>query len=215
MLLKDYYTILGVEPSATLAEIKRAYRQLAQEHHPDKNQQDPYAGAQFAEIKEAYEVLTNPARKELYLQQRWYNQSTGNRKTQAVITPVTILKQALELEKYVSRLDHFRMDEQGLHDYITELINDNTIDKLNGFGEMATTDTIVLTLLNCIKPLKLSLALSAIQQIRKLQCSDAAVKKSREVLQQKKRARQRERLKIWIIVALVILFCWLILSLDR
>jgi len=50
--LKDYYRILELDPSATLPEIKKAYRKLAQQYHPDKNSGDPYPAAQFAEIKE-------------------------------------------------------------------------------------------------------------------------------------------------------------------
>ena len=63
MHLKDYYKILEVETSADLLEIKKAYRKLALQYHPDKNHNDPYATAQFSAIKEAYEVLTNPAKK--------------------------------------------------------------------------------------------------------------------------------------------------------
>lgn len=80
MQLKDYYRVPEIEPSASFPEIKKAFRKLAHQYHPDKNQHDPYAFAQFAAIKEAYEVLSNPAKKEYYLQQRWYNQSTGKRK---------------------------------------------------------------------------------------------------------------------------------------
>jgi DnaJ-class molecular chaperone with C-terminal Zn finger domain len=68
-------------------------------YHPDKNPNDKYAEAQFNEIKEAYEVLTNPVKKENYLQQRWYNQSIGKRRTAETITPVSILKLVLELER--------------------------------------------------------------------------------------------------------------------
>ena len=113
MHLKDYYQLLGLQPSATLPEIKKAYRRLALQYHPDKNQNDPYATAQFTAIKEAYEVLTNPAKKEYYLQQRWYEQSIGKRKKEAVITPVAVLLQSLELEKYVSTIDVFRLDKEG------------------------------------------------------------------------------------------------------
>lgn len=63
MHLKDYYKLLELEPSATLPEIKKAYRRLALLHHPDKTGNDPYSAAQFSDIKEAYEVLTNPTKK--------------------------------------------------------------------------------------------------------------------------------------------------------
>jgi curved DNA-binding protein CbpA len=69
--LKDYYSILELPPSASADEIKKAYRRLAHLYHPDKKDNDPYAAAQFAVIKEAYETLSNPAQKECYLQQRW------------------------------------------------------------------------------------------------------------------------------------------------
>ena len=113
MHLKDYYTILELEPSATLLEIKKAYRTLALQYHPDKNNGDPYKAAQFSEIKEAYEVLTNPSKKEYYLQQRWYNQSIGKKRKQEIITPVTILLQSIELKNMFLNLIYFVWTRKG------------------------------------------------------------------------------------------------------
>jgi molecular chaperone DnaJ len=62
---RDYYETLKVPRSATPEEIKRAFRQLAREHHPDVNQ-DPQAAERFKEINEAYQVLSDPERRALY-----------------------------------------------------------------------------------------------------------------------------------------------------
>lgn len=65
MSKKDYYEILGISKNASPDEIKKAYRKLAFEHHPDRNK-DPGAEARFKEISEAYAVLSDSKKKEQY-----------------------------------------------------------------------------------------------------------------------------------------------------
>ena len=62
----DYYEVLGVAATARPDEIKRAYRRLARELHPDANPESPEAKARFKEVAQAYEVLSNPERRERY-----------------------------------------------------------------------------------------------------------------------------------------------------
>ena len=62
---RDYYEILGLERSASDEEIKRSFRTLAQQWHPDVNT-DPDADARFKEINEAYQVLSDPPRRQQY-----------------------------------------------------------------------------------------------------------------------------------------------------
>ena len=62
---QDYYEILGVARTASDAEIKRAFRKLAQQWHPDVNK-DPAAQERFKEINEAYQVLSDPERRQRY-----------------------------------------------------------------------------------------------------------------------------------------------------
>jgi curved DNA-binding protein len=63
---KDYYKVLGVERSADEDEIKRVYRKLALQYHPDKNPGDKGAEERFKEINEAYEVLGDPTKRQKY-----------------------------------------------------------------------------------------------------------------------------------------------------
>lgn len=63
---EDYYKTLGVQRSASADEIKRAYRKLANKHHPDKNKDNPDAAEQFAKVGEAYEVLSDKDKRAKY-----------------------------------------------------------------------------------------------------------------------------------------------------
>lgn len=65
-MAKDYYAILGVERNASDKEIKQAYRRLARRYHPDVNPGDKAAEAKFKEINEAYEVLSDPVKRQKY-----------------------------------------------------------------------------------------------------------------------------------------------------
>jgi molecular chaperone DnaJ len=63
---RDYYEVLGVARSASQDEIKKAYRKLARQYHPDVNKDDPNAAEKFKEISEAYEVLSDPEKRARY-----------------------------------------------------------------------------------------------------------------------------------------------------
>src|ERR1700684_2389637 len=63
---KDYYKSLGVAKDASQAEIKKVYRKLARDLHPDKNPGDAAAEARFKEVSEAYSVLSDPAKRTEY-----------------------------------------------------------------------------------------------------------------------------------------------------
>ncbi|MDQ3394546.1 MAG: molecular chaperone DnaJ [Bacteroidota bacterium] len=76
MAKRDFYEILGVDKSASADEIKKAYRKIAIKFHPDKNPDDPTAEDKFKEAAEAYEVLSNPEKKERY--DRFGHQGVGN-----------------------------------------------------------------------------------------------------------------------------------------
>ena len=63
---RDYYEILGISKSVTADEIKKAYRKVAMQHHPDRNPGDHTAEEKFKEAAEAYEVLSDPDKRAQY-----------------------------------------------------------------------------------------------------------------------------------------------------
>jgi molecular chaperone DnaJ len=76
---KDFYKLLGVSKNASKDEIKRAYRKLAQKHHPDANKDDPSAEGRFKEISEAYAILSNEEKRRQYDQMRSFVEAGGER----------------------------------------------------------------------------------------------------------------------------------------
>jgi len=65
-MAEDYYQVLGVSRNATQAEIQKAYRELARKHHPDMNPEDKTAKDKFKRVQEAYDVLSDPQKREMY-----------------------------------------------------------------------------------------------------------------------------------------------------
>jgi curved DNA-binding protein CbpA len=65
-IVQDYYESLGIAPNANLKEIKEAYRKLAFQYHPDRNQMNPSANEKMLEINEAYNTLSDPTKRKDY-----------------------------------------------------------------------------------------------------------------------------------------------------
>src|SRR5579863_984834 len=71
----DYYQTLGVERAASADEIRKAYRKLARKHHPDLNPGDKTAEDRFKKVQEAYDVLSDDKKKQMYDQVGFYSEN--------------------------------------------------------------------------------------------------------------------------------------------
>lgn len=128
MALKDYYQILQVDVGANKATIKKAYRRLAMNYHPDK-QADTIATDYFRDIQEAYEVLSDPAKSEQYLYERWLEQSMGN-KMEGYMPAHQIIQLIIKTEQYLNGTDKFRMNSYQLLHYLLNLFSNSRLETL-------------------------------------------------------------------------------------
>lgn len=131
MPIKDYYEILEIPAGASGAMIKKAYRKLAMRYHPDKNVGNPYAAHHFQEILEAYEVLSNPVRRNEYHLKRWqYPEMGGMVNESEALTPELLLQEAKKLANQAKGIDIYRMNSAALNTRLEQLLNDHHLTVL-------------------------------------------------------------------------------------
>ena len=89
---RDYFKVLGVDRGADADAIKRAFRKLARQYHPDVNPGDKAAEAKFKEVSEAYEVLSDPDKRRRYEQfgQYWNQAGAGAERGRVALTSISV-----------------------------------------------------------------------------------------------------------------------------
>lgn len=113
-------------PKASTEEIKKSFRRLAHEFHPDKNPSNPFAEARFREIHEAYTTLSHEEKRALYDHERWLSGRFKGTASSA-ITPEYLLQELEKLEAHIAVIDVYRMNKQLLHEYLLFLLLDEKI----------------------------------------------------------------------------------------
>ncbi len=114
-----------MQPDAKPEEIKKSFRKLAHEYHPDKNPGNEFAAANFRTIQEAYEILSHPGKRAAYDEERWLSGRINARTI--IITPEYLLREARKLNSHIQSVDVHRMNKQLLQEYLLFFLNDEKI----------------------------------------------------------------------------------------
>lgn len=216
MQVKDYYEILKLSPTATPSEIKKAYRSLAMQYHPDKTKNDPFALAQFNEIKEAYEVLMHPEKKEAYLQARWLYRFSNKAFDKSMLTPPDLLKQCIALNREIAMEDRYRMSHQSYANKIASLLSEENISMLTRFDDEAIRTQIFRMLLTATEKIPLVHLSPVMPLFEKLAADNTTLKNEIILLLKKRRAAAQAGKFQWIwILLLTLLICWLMFASVR
>jgi curved DNA-binding protein CbpA len=208
--IKDYYKILEIPTTATLQEIKRSFRRLAQQYHPDKNGDSHMATAHFREIQEAYKVLSDPKQREAYHYQRWYVRSAGKPFASAPLTPASILQECRLLQQYVASMNtfHIRFDAVSLH--IRELLTADAIGILLEHNDAATNREIIQSVLLSAQPLPKKYFMPIVELLLQLADNDITAQATIEqALLNKKQLHVWDKYKWVLMLVITALICWL------
>lgn len=204
MSSKDYYIVLGVKPTASGEEIKKSYRRLALKYHPDKNPGDIVAEATFREIAEAYEILSDPKKREDYHYKRLYTYNYKYKKPEQ-ITPQVILQNAKKLYQLVERADPFRLNQDALLFQLEEILCDNNLMVLEEAKLLSVNDEVVYILLQASKLLHFSNYIKVHEKLMRI------ANNSQDSLNQFYKSKQKEqkwgKYKIIIAIVLALLLC--------
>jgi hypothetical protein len=212
MAVKDYYRVLEIPQNARQEEIKKAYRKLAMQYHPDKNTGNPYAVQYFREIQEAYDVLSNPVKRSEYHQARGQFGSHSARNEPPVAPSADLIYQeALKIKKYVKQLDVFRMNQGALATQFEQLLNERHLSILLEAGRPVLTRDLVEVLLESMQPLRYSYWKSLIPSLIRLAgTNNQLLLEIRQAEKRKQREAAWDLYKPWILLLIVTLICVLI-----
>src|SRR5438046_968839 len=142
---KDYYRILEVAGNASADAIRKAYRRLAKQYHPDKVQENTLALERFHAIRDAYEVLGNERRRRRYDEERWMAGLARTRQPN-IISADWLLEQCRKLDLHVRTVDTHRMQQGLLAAYIEQLISPDHILVLRTENQREKTEAITTLL---------------------------------------------------------------------
>lgn len=207
----DYYALLNLPPHATVDEIRRAYRKKVMDCHPDLYPDDPEKLRLFNTVKEAYETLIHPQKKEIYLQERWRRKAAGQSPGEGVFSAADYLKKCLALNRQLAAMDAYRISEQQIFQQLNQLLLKDKIAALQDVKDPLLLRSVAEALIPCIRFLSLQLFLKISDSLMQLSGDDVLIQqKINKLISDKKRERRLSLWKVPLIVLLTALLCFLI-----
>ena len=204
---KDYYQILQVPHSASPEEIKRSFRKLAVQYHPDKNEGNSIAEERFKEIKEAYEILYNTEKRQDYHYKRF-----ASVYEYSILTPGFILKQCLELKKFTSVIQHYHINYDLLSHQIKEILSEQSLAVLEKENDLSLNKSILQLMIDTSDPLPYPYFLTIAPILLSLSQNEKNTAAIKSIILYKKRVHTFEKNKLLIAVIIASILCILIYS---
>lgn len=207
MFNKDYYRILQVQPSASATEIRKAYRKLALKFHPDKNP-SIRSVEQFMLIKEAYDILSNPAERKKYDIVRF---SENHGTVRIATTPEEVRDMSKELAIRIKIMNPDRINRDKLVLDMEAVLSVYHIQLLEKWKDKEQNLLFLQDLLYCLQYVNKSDCLRLTKIMHAIDGLDTgAHKQINQFLRSYQRNHYWEKYKIILALMMAILVCYLI-----
>ncbi len=206
--MKDHYRTLGIKPSATIAEIKKAYRALAFKYHPDKNPDSSLSEAHFKEIQEAYEILSDANKRTAYDDERWVSGLGSRTRHAEVITPAWLLNVCIQLNASLATMDTHRMSQSALQAYILLILEDAHISMLQLENDTSANHAFVREIIKASKKLEVQYLADIEQKLLKLAGVNKEMLDAIDLkMEERIRKARWEKLLPWFIIVITLGLC--------
>ncbi|HRN56298.1 MAG TPA: J domain-containing protein [Agriterribacter sp.] len=213
MAFKNHYKTLGIAPGASLDVIKKEFRKLALQYHPDVNAGNTFAALQFRELQEAYETLSHPSKRARYHSEwKWRFPNTDIHLNLGQ-TPAAILNDCIKLNKQMAFMDMFRMNKEVIYHRIKDILSESNMNVLLHHKDEALNQKLALQVISASSELPYQYTASIAAQLKILAGSnEAAVKTIRTFVQASKRRNYWEKYYPLLVLLITLIICWLIYS---
>jgi preprotein translocase subunit Sec63 len=206
----DYYAVLNLPQQATIEEIRRAYRKKVMDCHPDLFPDDADKLRLFETVKEAYETLTHPQKKQMYLEERWRRKAGGLSVEGTVFSSVEYLKQCLALNRQLAAMDAYRVSEQQIFQQLNNLLALEKINALKDTKDSSLLRSVLEALMPCMRFLSFQPFLKISDLLMQLAGDDLLMKqKISRMIADKKSEHRKSLWKLPIILLLTLILCLL------
>ena len=215
MEAKDYYEILGVNPNTSLKEIKKNYRKLVLKFHPDRNQGNELATLEFHEIQEAYEILSDPEKRQIY-NYSYAKAGYAQEPYRKPVNPQEIFALASDLSKRVAITDTFRMNQERLAAKLMRILSDENIMIMKEAALDSLNHHFVDEIIFISKPLKYRFIEPIVSRLLDLAANDRSQKE--KILEYAKARKIRdywERSYPILVILLTVIICLAIYAAVR
>lgn len=215
MSVKDYYKVLQIPVGSDSTTIKKAFRKLALEHHPDKKGESQESNAYYREIQEAYEVLSDPNKKENYLFKRWLNQVHDVHQDKPA-SAEEFISHLIKTEKFLSGLDVHRIDKYVWFDFLQNLLQTDQLNLIKEKKDQNLTNEVLRLSFQLCSPLNSSSTESILNQlISVFDFESFQEDKWFKEIKRKKKLENWEIFKVPVFLLLTLLICWFIFRITR